>query len=159
MLSARKHSGFTLVEILIVVIILGILASIVIPQFTNATSDTRRAALSDQLHTLRVQIQLYTLQHNDTAPTINNGNWNALVQSSVGNNGNTVGPYLPSVPRNTLNNFTNVLVVATDPAWGDAVAGADIGFVYNPNSGVIWGTNASGNRIYNEANPNDPLNN
>ena len=35
----RKSRGFTLVEILIVVIILGILAAIVIPQFTNASSD------------------------------------------------------------------------------------------------------------------------
>src|SRR5689334_18593447 len=37
----RKPRGFTLVEILIVVIILGILAAIVIPQFTNASNDAR----------------------------------------------------------------------------------------------------------------------
>ena len=40
-----RKGGFTLVEILIVVIILGILAAIVIPNFTNASTDARRASL------------------------------------------------------------------------------------------------------------------
>ena len=51
-MKARK-SGFTLVEILIVVIILGILAAIVIPQFTNASQDARNSSLLSQLQTLR----------------------------------------------------------------------------------------------------------
>src|SRR5437588_12205187 len=69
--SYRKSraSGFTLVEILIVVIILGILAAIVIPQFTNASQDARKSSLSSQLQTLRSQIELYKMQHKDTFPT------------------------------------------------------------------------------------------
>ncbi len=65
--AIRKHrnSGFTLVEILIVVIILGILAAIVIPQFTNASQDARRNSLMSQLQTVRSQIELYKLQHKD----------------------------------------------------------------------------------------------
>jgi len=39
----RNSRGFTLVEILIVVIILGILAAIVIPQFSSASNDARRS--------------------------------------------------------------------------------------------------------------------
>jgi prepilin-type N-terminal cleavage/methylation domain-containing protein len=42
----NRKSGFTLVEILIVVIILGILAAIVIPQFTNASEDARRNSMT-----------------------------------------------------------------------------------------------------------------
>ena len=49
----RNSKGFTLVEILIVVIILGILAAIVIPQFTNASSDARKNSLTSQLQTVR----------------------------------------------------------------------------------------------------------
>jgi prepilin-type N-terminal cleavage/methylation domain-containing protein len=42
----RSRSGFTLVEILIVVIILGILAALVIPQFTNASQNARESSLN-----------------------------------------------------------------------------------------------------------------
>ena len=64
-IRTRRKSGFTLVEILIVVIILGILAAIVIPQFTNASQDARKSSLTSQLQTMRSQIALYELQHND----------------------------------------------------------------------------------------------
>lgn len=153
----KRIKGFTLVEILIVVIILAILATVVVPLMGHATADTKKAALSDQLHQLRVQIQLYTLQHGDTRPTLNGNNWTDLVQTSTFNAINR-GPYLPSIPANNLNGYTNVAVVNTNPNWGDDVAGVGIGFVYNPVSGVIWGTNRSGNKVYNEADPNDPNN-
>ena len=64
----RKTRGFTLVEILIVVIILGILAAIVIPQFTNASQDARKNSLTSQLQTMRSQVELYKLQHLDENP-------------------------------------------------------------------------------------------
>ena len=56
------------------------------------------------------------------------------------------------------NDFTDILVVAADPKFGDDVSGTNIGFVYNPNNGFIWGTNRAGNKIYNEAEPEDPNN-
>jgi prepilin-type N-terminal cleavage/methylation domain-containing protein len=156
-MSATNKRGFTLIEILIVVIILGVLASLVVPLFAEVSNDARRAALSDQLHGIRVQIQLFTLQHGDTPPNLNGANWDDLVTQTF-YRGEPRGPYLPSIPRNTLNQFSNVAVVNADPAFGDPVAGANIGFVYNPNTGVIWATNTAGNRVYNEANPRDPNN-
>src|SRR5881398_3612853 len=70
--NRQNRKGFTLVEILIVVIILGILAAIVIPQFTNASEDARKANMRSQLQTLRSQVELYKLQHRDTIPTVAN---------------------------------------------------------------------------------------
>ena len=63
-----RRTGFTLVEILIVVIILGILAAIVIPQFTEASSDARESSLTSNLQTLRSQLGLFKIQHNDDYP-------------------------------------------------------------------------------------------
>ena len=51
-----------------------------------------------------------------------------------------------------------VAVVAADPAWGDPVVGANIGFVYNSSNGFIYGTSALGDKVYNESNALDPLN-
>ncbi len=64
----RAKSGFTLVEILIVVVILGILAAIVIPQFTGASTEAKESALVSDLQSIRSQIELYKIQHNDTLP-------------------------------------------------------------------------------------------
>src|SRR5258708_8377595 len=96
--------GFTLVEILIVVIILGILAAIVIPQFTNASTDARKASLVSQLQTLRSQIQLFKLQHNDVLPDLVANQWTQMMSKT--NLAGTVdttatriyGPYLESIP-------------------------------------------------------------
>ena len=64
------HRGFTLVELLIVVIILAILAAIVIPQFSGATVDAKEAALDSNLAALRSAIELYRVQHNNTYPAV-----------------------------------------------------------------------------------------
>ena len=55
-MRARVRNAFTLVEILIVVVILGILAAIVVPQFTNATQDAQAGNIQTQLDTLNNQI-------------------------------------------------------------------------------------------------------
>jgi len=67
---AENGSGaFTLVEILIVVMILGILAAVVVPQFTEASDDARLSALTSDLSTVRGQLQMYRIHHNDLFPT------------------------------------------------------------------------------------------
>jgi general secretion pathway protein G len=65
----RNQSGFTLVELLIVVIILGILAAVVIPQFNTAAAESKEAALASNLATIRQAVELYKVQHNDAFPS------------------------------------------------------------------------------------------
>jgi len=159
--STRK-TGFTLVEILIVVIILGILAAIVIPQFTSASQDARKNSLTSQLQTLRSQIELYKLQHLDQLPsTLISGTpaWDQLTNktNNAGTTGTTsafpFGPYLQSAPVNSLNGANAMLVVTADQTLGGAVTGgSNKGFVINSSNGKVWGTSSKYGYIYDEAN-------
>jgi general secretion pathway protein G len=100
-----KRSGFTLVEILIVVVILGILAAIVIPQFTEASTEAKLSSLCTDLQTLRSQIQLYKIQHNDIAPTFANFTAQMTAQTDInGAPGTDYGPYVQKIPVNQFNN-------------------------------------------------------
>ena len=67
----RQYVAFTLVEVLIVVMLLGILAMIILPYVTEASGDAREAALATDLATARKQILLYKAQHNDRSPAMN----------------------------------------------------------------------------------------
>lgn len=112
----RTHKGFTLVEILIVVVILGILAAIVIPQFTNASTEAKTSALMGELQTMRSQIELYKIQHNEQLPGNGTASFEDCMtqQTNVDGglwaegDGTVYGPYytnnrLPKNPFNTLN--------------------------------------------------------
>ena len=138
--------GFTLVEILIVVIILGILAAIVIPQFTNASTEARENSLRSLLQTIRSQVELYKLQHGDLYPTDDGtwngdwGNWERLTgrtnmqgTTDPADGPLTFGPYLQSAPVNPLNSQTAMGTAAAD----------DVGFFINAD-GKIEATNATG---------------
>lgn len=62
-LKGALEKGFTLVELLIVVIILAILAAIVVPQFASSTDDAKVTALDSSLANMRAAIDLYYQQH------------------------------------------------------------------------------------------------
>src|SRR2546430_8169107 len=163
-----RKGGFTLVEILIVVIILGILAAIVIPQFTSASQDARKNSLVSQLQTLRSQIELYKLQHLDQLPSVLVGgspDWSQFTNktNNSGTTGTTTaypfGPYLQSNPTNSLNGQYDVVVVTTDQVGGAALTGgSNQGFVINSSNGKIWATSAKYGYIYDEANPSTSAN-
>jgi len=64
----QGRSGFTLVEMLIVIIVLGILAMIVVPQVAVSTEDAKLKTLQTNLSILRDAIDIYSAQHNQTYP-------------------------------------------------------------------------------------------
>ena len=100
-----KKSGFTLVEILIVVVILGILAAIVIPQFTEASTEAKLSSLCTDLQTLRSQIELYKIQHNDVPPTFAGFVDQMTAQTDItGAAGTDYGPYVQKIATNQFNN-------------------------------------------------------
>ena len=64
----KDQSGFTLIEMLVVVVILGILAMIIVPQITVSTSDAEERTLETNLNTIRSAIELYAAQHHNRYP-------------------------------------------------------------------------------------------
>ena len=131
----RAKSGFTLVEILIVVVILGILAAIVIPQFTEASTEAKESRLASDLQMMRSQIELYKIQHNDRLPGVETAGTtigsvgtetfeNCMTSytdvdgdPAAGPGPDIYGPYMQKLPKNPFNNLDSVTFnAATLPA-------------------------------------------
>jgi len=130
-MKARK--GFTLVEILIVVVILGILAAIVIPQFTDASTQAKTSSLTSDLQTVRSQIELYKVEHNDALPGAGTASFeDALTEQTDidGALGSDYGPYLQKIPTNPFNDSNSVEIDGT-------VGGGDNGWHFNSTSGAF----------------------
>ncbi len=118
--SRRNSSAFTLVEILIVVIVVGILAAIVVPQFSEANTDSQTSALQSNLRTIRAQLELYKLQHKETYPAFDTftaqmtsytKETGEAKENKDATNGYILGPYLMSIPNNP---FTKTNTVGAD---------------------------------------------
>ena len=138
-MHARKlvAKGFTLVEILIVVVILGILAAIVIPQFTNASESAQFSSTVSQLQTIRSQIELYKNEHGNDWPTVDGTeataiDWTKLTAETNLAGGTpstgetTYGPYLQKVP---VNPFEDSSTTDGTPNT-DGAAAAGLGWVW-----------------------------
>ncbi len=128
----RKNKGFTLVEILIVVVILGILAAIVIPQFSDASTQSKVSNMQSSLQTMRSQISLYKIQHNDTPPALATFEDQMTLFTDIAGGTNATrdathiyGPYLQTVPNNPFTNLNTVVApgaAAGAAGWEYAVA-------------------------------------
>ncbi len=79
----RAARGFTLIEILIVVVILGILAAVIIPQFTNAADDASVSSARTQLQTMRSQVELFRSQTGSYPAASGTGvDWSGLISAN-----------------------------------------------------------------------------
>jgi len=154
-----RERGFTLVELLIVVIILAVLAAIVIPQFSSSTKDAQESALDTTLTEMRNAMELYYHQHGSVYPAAvtdgTNGadnvttllNQLTLYTSMAGVTNNTkdatykYGPYLKKqeLPPNPIDGHTNWVFNATNVGSLDepATATAAGGWWYDTTSGKL----------------------
>ena len=144
----KKRNGFTLVEILIVVVILGILAAIVIPQFSDASEEAKMSALVSNLQTIRSQIQLYRAQHHHGTANLPGDSVTGLSfaesMTSYTNKDGTVaaqspapgvyGPYLLKVPSNPYTD-ANFVDEGTDPPGNGGTTNG--GWYFNTTTGAF----------------------
>jgi general secretion pathway protein G len=169
MAKKTTPTAFTLVEILIVVIILGILAAIVIPQFSSASQNARISMLADNLRIMRTQVMVFTGQHNAVAPGYPGGVQTQtptetdfvahLTQASTqtfgiaapGTSGYPYGPYMSRMPENPINGKASILIVADGQPFPTTPTDG-YGWVYQANTLLFKsdaaGTDETGRRFF-----------
>jgi len=138
-------SGFTLVELMIVVSILGILAALVIPKFTNASETALVSATKNQLRSMRTALERYKLDHDDDYPAIGDF-WNALAGKTdfdgTINASGDFGPYLIKPANNPFTESSTVVAsgagTATDGWEYDSTMASKVaGVGFNETTGVF----------------------
>ena len=144
MARKKRRDGFTLIEVLIVVVIMAVLAATIIPQFGSATKDANTSTARFNLHSLRTLIELYKIHHL-TVPPSGANNLEQLVKAT--NQAGVVGAAGPSFPygpylRDSLpvNPFTKSAKVTlfTEAGAPTASGTSDAGWIYRPATGEIW---------------------
>jgi general secretion pathway protein G len=141
-----RPRGFTLIEILIVVVILGILGAIVLPKFSDASQTARENTLKDDLRYLRTQIVVFKAQHKDVPPGYPSGAMGAAPTQAdfveqmthntdssckVGSGGAyKLGPYVSKMPANPVTGLETVLLVPNGGAF--PAPDNSTGWIYKP---------------------------
>jgi type II secretion system protein G len=131
----KRRGGFTLIEVLIVVVIMAVLAATIVPQFTNSSKDARESSVKFNLHTLRNTLQMYKLHHMGIMPT---GANNLDQLTGATNQTGTVGaegpsfPYGPYIqdelPTNPFTN-SNKVTLFTGTGLPSASGASDAGWI------------------------------
>jgi len=150
----RNTGAFTLVEILIVVVILGILAMIAVPKFSDASDEARESQLLTDVQTVRRAIGLYKVQHGGRGPHLNDS---AIIDPAkivdrltkrTDTSGKIVaggecGPYLKTFPTNPY-----LTGAAASMVWWGAAQVAprnDVtGWYYSLGTDVFWPNSSEG---------------
>lgn len=129
-LEVGRQNAFTLVEILIVVVILGILAAIVTPQFAGASEAAQKNTTKHELDKLRRAVEIYMTRNGNALPNVvaGDGTWGEIVQP---------GEYLSGPPKNSWVGGANAhVIVFGDQA--DDMFQTGYGWIYDDATGQVW---------------------
>ena len=154
-----RQKGFTLIEVLVVVIIIGILAAVVIPQFVGVSSDARESALTANCSGLRSAIEFYYHQHNGIYPgakdstdgsdagsdaiavtsfsnqLLQYSNSGGVTSATLDRTNYPYGPYIKKgLPSNPINGKGTVDVIFAPETWPGA-ADDSTGWIFDPATG------------------------
>jgi prepilin-type N-terminal cleavage/methylation domain-containing protein len=148
--AQRRHNGFTLIEVLTVLVIIAVLAATIIPQIYPAGHQRKIDSLSLKARTLRAQILSYQEQHQGVCPTVQGNSLPQLTRytdlhgntSEVADPTKPFGPYISgALPNNPFGGRNRVVEVRLHGQPPTTVADNDGGWQYDPTTGDIWPNN------------------
>jgi prepilin-type N-terminal cleavage/methylation domain-containing protein len=133
---SRSVRAFTLIEVLIVVVILGVLSAVVVPQFSGATGEAASTGTHSQLIKLRNALAVYYVRNGNVYPNIapGDGTWGELL---------TAPGYLQETPTNMwvgrgVPGRTIALGNSADPGWQNAHGWIFDNNPASPTFGELW---------------------
>ncbi len=133
----QNQKGFTLIELVIIIVILGILAAVAIPRYRDLAGEARESAARSSLGSLRSAITIYYANEAVTTGTADWPPMDSLVTPGV--------VMEQSLPENPYQNDTNAPDSVVTGVTRGVTVGARGGWAYNPTTGEIWlNTSTSG---------------
>lgn len=130
-----REAGFTLVELVIIIAVLGILAAVAIPKYSNITSESKEAAARGALGGLRSGVTIF---YANQAVTTGTASWPSLAQ--IATPGTVMEQAVPANPYQHPDSAADSIV--TGVSKGTTV-GSRGGWAYNAATGEIWPNTAN----------------
>lgn len=150
----RKNKGFTLVELLVVVAIIGLLASIVLVSLNTARQKARDTRRLGDLRQVAIALELYYDNNNNAYPTVigcTTANWTGTMSTALEGGG-----YMTEVPVDPINNATYFYAYSSPTPSTEYVLKARLEITTNPALGTDVDGDALSCTTANTASCNDP---
>ncbi len=129
-MKLSQNAGFTLIELVIIIVILGILAAIAIPKYQDMSADAKEAACRSALGALRSGITIY---YANQAVRTGNADWPPY--DSIAAVGSVMEFEIPKNPFCPDDAAPDSIVIGTTKG---TTVGARGGWAYDTISGQIW---------------------
>lgn len=130
-----NQAGFTLIELVIIIAVLGILAAVAIPKYANITSESKEAAARGALGGLRSGVTIF---YANQAVTTGTATWPSAAELSTP--GVVMEQSVPANPYQHPDSAADSVVVGVTKG---TVVGTRGGWAYNAATGEVWPNTAT----------------